>query len=54
VSAALSKLEIESLISDLQSILQMIEAGEMAATSSMRHRIEGAITVLKIVEGEAG
>jgi hypothetical protein len=53
VATSLSKLQIQSLVSDLQGILQMIEAGELAATSSMKHRIEGAITALKIVEGEA-
>lgn len=31
----------------------MIEAGELAASSSMKHRVEGAITALQIVEGEA-
>jgi hypothetical protein len=34
-------------------MLERIEAGELDATAAMRHRIEGAIAMLDVVQGRA-
>ena len=49
----LTRSEIEALAADLKSMLARIEAGELEATTTMRHRIEGALIVLEVVQGHA-
>ncbi len=49
----LTKPEIASLAADLAVMLTQIEAGDLDATTAMRHRIEGAIAVLDVVQGRA-
>ena len=53
VSRSLTKAEIAALSSDLRAMLERIEAGDLDATTAMRHRIEGAIAVLEVVRGRA-
>ena len=49
----LTKPEIAALGSDLRAMLLQIEAGDVDATAAMRHRIEGAVAVLDVVQGRA-
>ena len=34
-------------------MLDRVEAGELDATTAMRHQIEGALAMLDVVQGEA-
>ena len=45
--------EVAALAADLRAMLERIEAGELDATAAMRHRIEGALAVLEVVQGRA-
>ena len=49
----LTRLETTRLVRELQSLLNLIEIGELDASSGMVHRIEGAIKALQVVLGEA-
>ena len=53
MTRALTKNEISSLIVDLRRLLNVIEKGEIEASVAMRHRIEGAVVGLKVVQGES-
>ena len=49
----LTRPEVAALAADLRTMLDRIEAGDLDASVSMRHRIEGAIAVLDVVQGRA-
>jgi hypothetical protein len=53
MSKALSRAEIAALADDLRTMLATIEAGDLDATTAMRHRIEGALAVLDVVQGRS-
>jgi hypothetical protein len=53
VPKALSRAEVRALADDLRAMLARIEAGDLDATPGMRHRIEGALAVLEVVQGRA-
>ena len=53
MSRSLTRAEITALTADLQTMLAKIESGELDATVAMRHRIEGAIAVLAVVQGRS-
>jgi hypothetical protein len=53
VTRILTQREINTLAADLSALLAEIEAGGLSATAAMRHRIEGAIAVLDVVQGRA-
>jgi hypothetical protein len=48
----LTKSEIDNLAGDLTELLLGIVAGEVTSTSTMKHRIEGAITALRVANGQ--
>jgi len=48
---ALKRSEIEELANSLQSLLTLVESGEMDATAATTYRLEGALRVLDIVLG---
>jgi hypothetical protein len=43
MSNPLSRVEVAALADDLRGMLATIESGEIEATTTMRHRIEGAL-----------
>lgn len=51
MSRPLTHSEVAALAMDLRAMLERIEAGELDATAAMRHRIEGAIAVLDVIQG---
>jgi hypothetical protein len=53
VTRSLTRAEVIALAADLREMLAKIESGELDATAAMRHRIEGAIAVLDVVQGRA-
>ena len=48
-----TQVQTADLAADLARMLYQIEAGEFDATPAMRHRIEGAVAVLDVVQGRA-
>jgi hypothetical protein len=50
---ALTRAEIGALATDLWEMLRRIEGGQLDATATMRHRIEGAIAILDVVQGRS-
>ena len=48
----LSRQQIEKLADDLRMLLVQIEAGELKANATTRHRIQGALTALEVIQGE--
>jgi hypothetical protein len=48
----LTKRQVEALLTDLETLIHRFNAGELDASISMRHRIEGAATALNAVLGE--
>jgi hypothetical protein len=53
MSRALTRSEMTALTGDLRAMLERIEVGELDATPAMRHRIEGALAVLDVVQGRS-
>jgi hypothetical protein len=53
MTRALTKSEISSLAEEMRQLLSAIESGDLEASVAMRHRIEGALTVLQVVTGES-
>lgn len=53
MATALTRKQITALATELRTMLDKIEAGDLDATTAMRHRIEGALTVLDVVLGRA-
>jgi len=53
VNRTLTAAEITALAADLNAMLDRIEAGDLDASIAMRHRIEGALAVLDVVQGRA-
>jgi hypothetical protein len=53
VPKPLTASQVQALTDDLRAMLDRIEAGDLVATAAMRHRIEGAIAVLDVVQGRA-
>ncbi len=51
MSRSLTRAEVIALAADLQTMLAKIESGELDATAAMRHRIEGAVAVLDVIQG---
>ena len=49
----LSRVEVAALADDLRKMLASIEAGDLDATTAMRHRIEGALAALEVVLGHS-
>lgn len=49
----LSRAKVAALADDLRRMLATIEAGDLDATTAMRHRIEGALAVLEVVQGRS-
>jgi hypothetical protein len=52
VAKYLSHEEIASLAADMAALLKRIDSEELSATAAMRHRIEGAIAAINVVQGE--
>ena len=48
---SLTRSEVAALAADLRETLERIEAGELDATAGMRHRIEGALAILDVIQG---
>ena len=48
---SLTRSEVAALAAELRETLERIEAGELDATPGMRHRIEGAIAALDVIQG---
>lgn len=48
-----TRTQVEALVSDLQRLMDQVDAGDLDATIAMRHRIEGAVSALKVALGEA-
>ena len=44
--------DITELADRLEHLLGLIDRGELTATATMRYRIEGAITALRVVQGD--
>jgi len=40
------------LATNLETLLADIESGQVSGTATMRYRIEGAVTALRIVQGK--
>jgi transcription elongation GreA/GreB family factor len=53
MSRSLNRSEVAALAADLRAMMDRIEAGDLDATAAMRHRIEGALAVLEVVQGRA-
>ena len=49
----LTRSEVVALATDLTRMLDQIKAGDLDATPAMRHRIEGAVAVLDVVQGRS-
>ena len=49
----LNRAEVAALADDLRRMLAKIEAGDLDATTAMRHRVEGALAVLEVVQGRS-
>jgi hypothetical protein len=45
--------QIETLAQELRQMLAKIESGDVDATVTMRHRIEGAIVALDVIQGRS-
>jgi len=52
VASPLTLDETKALLADLQELLNRLRHGELAASSGMLLRIEGAVKVLQIVVGD--
>jgi transcription elongation GreA/GreB family factor len=52
MATTLTRKQITALAAELRTMLDKIEAGDLEATTSMRYRIEGAITALEVVLGK--
>jgi transcription elongation GreA/GreB family factor len=50
-SKFLTRAELTALAADLRQLLDSIENGELDASAAMRHRLEGALAVLDVVQG---
>jgi len=48
---ALTRGEVDTLADHFRSLLSMIEAGELDASTAMRYRLEGAIAALDVALG---
>jgi len=53
MATTLTRMQITALAAELRTMLDKIEAGDLDATISMRHRIEGSLTVLDMVLGHS-
>jgi hypothetical protein len=53
MAKSLTREEIGLLAHDLRTLLGQIETGELKADSAVRHRIQGALTALEVIQGEA-
>ncbi len=49
----LTRAEIAALAADLRTMRDQIEAGHLAGSTALKHRIEGAVAVLNVVLGRA-
>lgn len=45
--------QITSLESDLHAFFELLDDGELESNIAMRHRIEGALTMLRVVLGKS-
>ena len=45
--------DVEALADAIAALLAKVESGELAATTPMRHRLEGALVALRAVLGDA-
>jgi hypothetical protein len=48
---SLTTAQTAALAEDLEKMLDLIKSGELNATVAMRHRLEGAVAVLDVVQG---
>ncbi|MHB1209961.1 MAG: hypothetical protein ACYC1I_09690 [Acidimicrobiales bacterium] len=53
MATTLTRKQITALAAELRTILVKIEEGDLDATISMRHRIEGSLTALDMVLGHS-
>ena len=53
MTRVLTKGEISSLAVEIRQLLSAIESGDLQASVAMRHRLEGALTVLQVIQGES-
>ena len=53
MATTLTRKQITALATELRTMLDKIEAGDLDATISMRHRIQGAVTALDAVLGRS-
>ena len=53
MATTLTQKQITALAAELRTMLDKIEAGDLDATISMRHRIQGALTALDVVLGQS-
>ncbi len=48
---ALTRAEVASLAESVEALLNAVNRGELTASAAMRHRIEGALAALAVVQG---
>jgi hypothetical protein len=53
MTRALTKSEISSLAEELRRLLSAIDSGDLQTSVAMRHRLEGALTVLQVIQGQS-
>lgn len=53
MTRALTKGEILSLTDEIRRLLSAINSGDLQASVAMRHRLEGALTVLQVIQGQS-
>ena len=53
MATTLTRKQITALAAELRTMLDKIEAGDLDATISMRHRIQGAVIALDVVLGRS-